>query len=116
MCTMYKRIEELCLQKGVSVTEMCRGAGVPRATITELKMERTTHLSTKNLEKLSVYFSVSMDYLLGTETKKAPSLSEERLMDEYEKEFLELSKDLPPEMKKSLLTLVRMYVQNKEGK
>lgn len=116
MCTMYKRIEDLCLQKGVSVTEMCRGAGIPRATITELKMERTTQLSTKNLEKLSAYFSVSMESLLGTETKKAPSLSEERVLDEYEKEFLELSKDLPPEMKKSFLTLVRMYVQDKEGK
>lgn len=116
MCTMYKRIEDLCLQKGVSVTEMCRGAGIPRATITELKMERTTQLSTKNLEKLSAYFSVSMESLLGNETKKAPSLSEERVLDEYEKEFLELSKDLPPEMKKSLLTLVRMYVQDKEGK
>lgn len=116
MCTMYKRIEELCLQKGVSVTEMCRGASVPRATITELKMERTTHLSTKNLEKLSVYFSVPMDYLLGTETKKAPSLSEERLLDEYDKEYMELAKELPPEMKKSLLDLARRYVQMKEGK
>lgn len=115
MCTMYKRIEELCVQKGVTITEMCRGAGIPRATLSELKMERTTQLSTKNLEKLSVYFSVPMDYWLGTETKKAPSLSEERVLDEYEKEFLELSKDLPPEIKKSLLTLVRMYVQNKEG-
>ena len=73
MNEMYKRIEDLCVEKGVSVTKMCREAGVSRAPLTELKMERTQKLSAENLDKIANYFGVSISYLLGTEKEKAPS-------------------------------------------
>lgn len=65
MSEMYKRIESLCKERGVNITQMCKDAGVPRGNLTELKMGRTIALSTRTLSKLSVYFNVSMDYLLG---------------------------------------------------
>ena len=71
MNEMYERIEALCKRKNVNVTQMCKEAGVSRGNMTDLKMGRTAELSTKTLAKLSVYFGVSIDYLLGTE--KAPS-------------------------------------------
>ena len=75
---MYKRIEELCKIKGVNMTQMCRETEIPRGNLTDLKMNRTVELSTKTLSKISVYFGVSLDYLLGhEETKKAPILQED---------------------------------------
>lgn len=78
MSEMYNIIEELCLQKGVNITQMCQEAGVPRATITELKKGRTQTLGSKNLEKLSTYFEVSMEYFFGNKKKPAPNDGSER--------------------------------------
>ena len=73
MSDMYKRIESLCKERGVNITQMCKDAGVPRGNLTELKMGRTIALSTRTLNKLSVYFNVSMEYLLGNEETKKPT-------------------------------------------
>ena len=70
---MYKRIEELCKQKGVNMTQMCRDTNIPRGNLTDLKMNRTSELSTKTLGKISVYFGVSMEHLLGHEENKKPA-------------------------------------------
>lgn len=66
MNEMYKIIEGLCKERGVSITRMCKEAGVARAPLTELKMERTQKLSVENSEKIAAYFGVSVSYLLGS--------------------------------------------------
>jgi len=79
MNNMYNIVEELCVEKGVNVTQMCREAGIPRATMTELKMGRTEKLSTMNLEKLATYFGMSIDDLLnGQKEKLTPNKGSER--------------------------------------
>lgn len=65
MNDMYKRIDELCKERKINMTTMCRETDIPRGNLTDLKMGRTAALSTKTLGKISVYFGVSMDYLLG---------------------------------------------------
>ena len=70
---MYKRIESLCKERGVNITQMCKDAGIPRGNLTELKMGRTIALSIKTLNKLSVYFGVSIEHLLGQESTKKPA-------------------------------------------
>ena len=71
MNELYKRIEDLCKKRKISVTKMCHEAGVSRAPLTELKMERTQKLSAENLDRIANYFGVTSSYLLGTE-KAAP--------------------------------------------
>lgn len=74
----YKIIEELCVEKGVSINEMCKGSNVRAGIITDYKMNRTKRLSTQTLAKIANYFDVSVDYLLGnTDIKKAPSTKDE---------------------------------------
>lgn len=73
MNDMYKRIEDLCKMKGINMTQMCRDTGIPRGNLTDLKMNRTAALSTKTLDKISVYFGVSMGHLLGHEGAKKPA-------------------------------------------
>ena len=90
MGNMHARIVALCEKKGVNITQMCRDAGVPRATLSELKMGRTLTLSTKNLNKLASYFGVSIDQLMNdqeTEAKKetpTPNNGSERVYEDIE--------------------------------
>ena len=67
MCNLYDTIEKLCHKKGVSITQMCAESDVARASLTDLKKGRKKYLSAKTLGKISSYFSVSIDYLLGFE-------------------------------------------------
>lgn len=78
MGDMYNIIEELCLNKGVNITQMCQEATIPRATLTELKKGRTQTLGPKNLEKLATYFEVPMEYFLGNKKKPTPENGSER--------------------------------------
>lgn len=72
MSELYKRIEALCQNEGITITEMCRRAGVPRANLTELKMGRQQTLGMTALERISKYFKVSVGSLIHSETEKAP--------------------------------------------
>lgn len=74
MNEMYNTIEVLCKQRGVNITEMCRGANVPRGNLTDLKYGRTAELATKSLRKIADYFGVTIEYLLGTE-KESPIIN-----------------------------------------
>ena len=65
MNELYTRIEALCRQRGISVTTMCREAGVNRGNLSDLKTGRQSGLSKKNLEKLAAYFDVTPAYLMG---------------------------------------------------
>lgn len=78
MYEMHSIIEELCAEKGVNITQMCREAGVNRSTVSELKQGRTKTLGSKNLEKLAAYFEVPVDYFLGNKKKPTPETGSER--------------------------------------
>lgn len=73
MNEMYKRIEDLCKSANINVTQLCKDAKISRGNLTDLKMNRTTALGTVTLSKIATYFDVSLDYLLGNETKKEPA-------------------------------------------
>lgn len=87
MSEMYKRIADLCTMKGVTITVMCRESGAPRGSLTDLKMDRISTLSTDTLTKIASYFGVSVGYLLGTEQEKAPTPEGEREVSDDELKF-----------------------------
>lgn len=99
MNDIYMRIENLCRNREVDITTMCKEAGVSRAIMSEFKMGRTKKLSTDTLEKLSNYFSVPIDYLLTgeeMEQKNKPSAQGEELTND-EIEVMKLFGVLPKE-------------------
>ena len=65
---MYTRIESLCEKRGITITQMCRDAQIPRGNLSDLKYGRTKELSTKSLAKISAYFGCDLNYLLTGET------------------------------------------------
>lgn len=65
MSNLYETIQQLCLQSGQNVTQMCRASGVSRASLTDLKQGRKHGLSAATLSKIAAYFGVTMDSLLA---------------------------------------------------
>lgn len=80
MNKMYNRIENLCKERGINITQMCREADIPRGNLTDLKRGRTAALSTKSLGKISAYFRVSLDYLLGNVSDPFFQLDNDRIL------------------------------------
>lgn len=74
---LYKKIENLCIENGINITEMCKRSGVSRAPLSDLKMGRSHTLSTATVLKIANYFDVPVGYLLGTDDRKekAPTLT-----------------------------------------
>lgn len=59
---MYEKIQDLCNEKGIKIAQLCKAAGIPKSTISELKQGRTKTLSTQTLSKIAQYFNVSLGY------------------------------------------------------
>lgn len=59
---MYEKIQGLCDEKGIKIAQLCKSAGIPKSTISELKQGRTKTLSTQTLSKIAQYFNVSLGY------------------------------------------------------
>lgn len=75
MTKTYEIIEELCRQKGINISALCRSCGISRAILTDYKKGRQKTLSAEILSKIADYFSVSVDYLLGAPVTPADEQS-----------------------------------------
>lgn len=87
MCKMYGIIESLCKDRGIKPGKMCADLGISRGIMGDLKAGRTKRLSAENIAKVSAYFGVSSDYLLGKESKQAPTHSGERKVSDDDIKF-----------------------------
>lgn len=87
MSDLYTRIEELCRKSNKSITTMCKESGASRASLSDLKVGRKQSLSAETLSKIAAHFGVSVDYLLGSDTKKAPTASGERSVSDDDIKF-----------------------------
>lgn len=75
MSNLYECIMKLCADKGISGYKMCADTGISRGLLTDLKAGRKKTITTGTAQKIADYFGVSVDYLLGNETEKAPTLT-----------------------------------------
>ena len=87
MCTLYERIQELCKQKGVAGSRMCLDLGLSKSTLSDIKSGRKKGVSAVTAQKIASYFGVSVGYLLGEETEKAPADDGKRSMSDEELKF-----------------------------
>lgn len=70
----YDKFKELCKARSVSVSKAATDIGLSNSTPTKWKNTNATPDST-TLSKIADYFGVTIDYLLGTEKEKAPTLT-----------------------------------------
>ena len=73
MADMYKKIDELLTQKGISGAKMSADLGMSRSFMTELRKGRAKSIKLDTAQKIADYLQVSVEYLLDTETKNAPA-------------------------------------------
>jgi SOS regulatory protein LexA len=59
----FTRIEEAAQSAGLSITDVCREAGISRSTLTELKTGRTKSLSAQKLSAISRALNVPVAFL-----------------------------------------------------
>ena len=67
----YDIVNELCKERKTTITKMSEEIGLSNAAATSWKKGAVPKSST--LEKISVYFGVSTDYLLGKDDIKKPA-------------------------------------------
>lgn len=101
MSELYETIVQLCAEKGVNITELCRQSGASRGSLTDLKMGRKASLSAATLSKIAAYFGVSVDYLLGNEPKEKPVTDSDGLTEADRRDIAEELEQLMADMTQS---------------
>lgn len=101
MSKLYETIVQLCAEKGVNITELCRQSGASRGSLTDLKMGRKASLSAATLSKIAAYFGVSVDYLLGNEPKEKPVTDSDGLTEADRRDIAEELEQLMADMTQS---------------
>ena len=76
---LYKHIEKLGKERGFkNMTVLCKAAGVPRSTMSELNNGRSKDISKPNAQKFADILGISLDEIYGESAKKAPTPAGER--------------------------------------
>jgi transcriptional regulator with XRE-family HTH domain len=107
---LYKHIESLGKEHGYkNMTVLCKAAGVPRSTMSELNNGRSKDLSKPNAQKFADILGVTLDEVYGEETKKAPTQEGEReiTFDDFTFAMQNESKDLTEADKQILLSMAK---------
>ena len=71
MADMYKKIDELLAQKGISGAKMSADLGMSRSFMTELRKGRAKSIKIETAKKIADYFGVDVSELLGEQTQSA---------------------------------------------
>lgn len=109
MCKMYGIIERLCKERGIKPGKLCADLGISRGIMSDLKAGRTKRLSAENIAKVSAYFGITADYLLGEENKKTPTEAGERIdMSEVDIAFYGDFKELDEDEQETVRDMVRL--------
>ena len=88
MGTLYENIVALCDERGIKGGKLCSDIGISKGLLTDLKMGRRSGVSAETAQKIAAYFGVSVGYLLGKESKKAPTENGERdILDDVDVAF-----------------------------
>ena len=107
---LYKHIEGLGREHGYkNMTVLCKAAGVPRSTMSELNNGRSKDLSKPNAQKFADILGITLDEVYGEETKKAPTQEDEGeiTFDDFTFAMQNESKDLTEADKQILLSMAK---------
>ncbi len=117
MIDMYKRIDKLLSEHGISGAKMSADLGMSRSFMTELRKGRAKSIKIETAQKIADYFGVSVGYLLGTEDEKTPTGNGGRdILDEVDIAFYNGFKDLDEAEKEVLRDMVRVMRERRSKK
>lgn len=111
MADVYKIIDTLLKERGISGAKMSSDLGMSRSFMTELRKGRAKSIKAETAQKIADYFGVSVGYLLGDETAKAPTNNGERqpdILDEIDIAFYGDYRELSEDDKETLRAMARV--------
>ena len=111
--TMYEKIQALCQQKEIKVSQLCKDAGIPKSTLSELKQGRTKTLSTQTLRKIASYFNVSLDYFDFDSGDEVDSIRDELFI--KRKLLFDMSEKATKEQLDTFLIMLKAVIDNDEN-
>ena len=112
MSIRSERIKALIEQSGNSYQEMERITGIKKSSLQRYASGKTTKIPLDVIEKLSVTFNVSQEYLMGWDEKES-SPSEPELT-EGEKVLLDLFNRVPEDKQQLVLQMIRAALGSQE--
>ena len=112
MSTRSERIRSLIEQSGRSYQELEKLTGIKKSSLQRYASGVTTKIPLDVIEKLSVAFNVSQEYLMCWDEKKS-SPSEPQLT-EGEKVLLELFNRVPEDQQQLVLQMIRAALGSRE--
>lgn len=108
----YDKFVELCERANVTRTKACTDCDLSR-TAWRKWMEGGTPNGVA-VSRFAEYFGVSVDYLLGAETKKEPSTDNGEKLSAAEAELLELFRRVPEDQQQLVLQMIRVALGNRK--
>ena len=110
----FSRVQQLCSEKGVSITSVALELGFSRSTPTAWKKGNVP--SADAIEKLADYFNVSADYLLGRTPYTRPTDDPDLVWGYVTPTGRELTPEEQEEAKKYIDMMVRAHDAEKKDK
>ena len=119
MSDMYKRIDKLLEEHGITGSQMSRDLGMSRSFMTELRKGRAKSITIETAQKIAVYFDVPLEYILGDDfqdSKKAPADTGKRSVSDDDIKFALLGGDgeITDEMYDEVKRFAA-YIKQREG-
>lgn len=106
MADMYKRIDDLLKERGISGVKMSSDLGMSRSFMTELRKGRAKSVKIETAQKIADYFGVTVGYLLGTEATETKNSPTEPKLTEGEKSLIELFRKVPKDRQELVLQMI----------
>lgn len=98
-------LDDLMQKKGVNKSKLSKESGIPYTTIDGWYKKGCDDIRLSTLKKLSIYFGVSLDYLM--EAEKAPV--REPVLTKEEEELIRLYRQCSKDDRKCALQVVRNF-------
>lgn len=106
MADMYKRLDALLRERGISGAKLSADLGMSRSFMTELRKGRAKSMKAETAQRIADYLGVSVSYLLGG--GEAPDV-----LDEVDVAFYGEYKELDEEQKQTVRDMVRLMRQRR---
>lgn len=118
MAEMYEIIDALLNERGISGAQMSADLGMSRSFMTELRKGRAKGIKLETAQKIAEYFGVSVDYLLGEETEKAPAQVSKRIVSDDDIKFALFrgKEDITDEMYQEVKNFAEYVAQREANK
>lgn len=114
MSIRSERIKTLIEQSQRSYQELEKITGIKKSSLQRYASGVTTKIPLDVIEKLSVAFGVSQEYLMGWDDNSEKNLPTEETLSDGEKVMLKLFRQVPEEDQRMLLDMIRTVLSNRK--